>query len=422
LTGTSVIIVDPYSSGATLAGAFRKLRLEPICVLSYPTPPPVYTRGFRPDDFAVTLSEEIGLDQVVRELSPVKPVAVIAGSESGVILADALGAALAPRSANDPARASARRHKGDMVKALEARGVATIATTCVTRPEEAVEWVRRSQLDGRDLVVKPAKSALTDGVCLVPGGDGVAAAVSSLLGTTNAFGLTNSEVVVQERVLGTEYVVDTFSFDGRVSVTNACRYSKVAVGSAFAVYESIEFLPFDDPEITELIDYVTKALDALGVRFGLAHTEVMMTSAGPRLIETGSRPPGAGLPALTEVATGDSGIRRLARYLAGDHTIPMDYRLDWHVTGVYFIARQPGVAANTAAYEKIRDLPSCRHLQVNVRDGDHVPATTDLLSTLRLGWAVLAHSDARIVRRDHQAIREIERLVQFTYPKGMELI
>lgn len=414
LTGARVIIVDPYSSGATLASAFRKLRLEPICVLSYPPPPPVYTRGFRPDDFAVTLSEEIGLGQVVRELSPVKPIAVIAGSESGVILADALGAALAPWSANDPARASARRHKGDMVKALEARGVATIATTCVARPEEAVEWVRRSQLDGRDLVVKPAKSALTDGVCLVPGGDGVTAAVSSLLGTTNAFGLTNNEVVVQERILGTEYVVDTFSFDGRVSVTNVCRYSKAAVGSAFAVYESIEFLPFNDPEITGLIDYVGKTLDALGVRFGLAHTEVMMSSAGPRLIETGSRPPGAGLPALTEVATGDSGIRRLARYLAGDHTIPLDYRLDWHVTGVYFIARQPGVVANTAAYEKMRDLPSCRHLQVNVRDGDHVSATTDLLSTLRLGWAVLAHSDAQIVRRDHKAIREIERLVQFT--------
>jgi biotin carboxylase len=413
LTAARVVIVDPYSSGAALAGALRKRRLEPVCVLSHPAPPPVYARAFRPDDFAVQLSEEIGLDQVIRELSPVKPIAVIAGSESGVILADALGAALAPWSANDPARASARRHKGDMVKALEARGVPAIATTCVTRPADAVKWVRRAHLDGRDLVVKPATSALTDGVCLVPGGAGVAAAVSSLLGTTNAFGLANDEVVVQERVFGTEYVVDTFSFDGRVSVTNVCRYSKVAVGAAFAVYESIEFLPFDDPLVTELIDYVGKALDALGVRFGLAHTEVMMTSAGPRLIETGSRPPGAGLPALAEVATGDSGIRRLVRYLGGDRAIPLDYRLDWHVTGAYFIARQPGVAANTAAYEKIRDLTSCRHLQVNVRDGDHVPATTDLLSTLQLGWAVLAHGDAEMVRRDHQSVREIERLVRF---------
>src|SRR5712691_13401951 len=112
LTGAPVIIVDPYSSGAALASALRRLRLDPICVLSYPTPPPVYTGGFRPDDFAVKLSEEIGLDQVVRELSPVKPIAVIAGSESGVILAAALGAALAPWSPNDQARASARRHKG----------------------------------------------------------------------------------------------------------------------------------------------------------------------------------------------------------------------------------------------------------------------------------------------------------------------
>ena len=32
---------------------------------------------------------------------------------------------------------------------------------------------------------------------------------------------------------------------------------------------------------------------------------------------------------------------------------------------------------------------------------------------LQLGWVVLAHSDAEVVRRDHQSIREIERLVQF---------
>jgi biotin carboxylase len=414
LAGAPVVIVDPYSSGAALASALRKQGLQPVCVLSHPAPPPAYAKGFRPGDFALTLSEEVGLDQVVRELSPVKPIAVLAGAESGVVCADALGAALAPWYANDPTRASARRHKGDMVKALEAHGVDAITTTCVTRPEDAVAWVARAQLGGRDLVVKPAKSALTDGVRLVPGGDGVAAAVSSLLGTTNAFGQTNREIVVQERITGTEYVVDTFSFDGRMSVTNVCRYAKTAVAAAFAVYESIEFLPLDEPEIAGLADYVKQALDALGVRFGLAHTEVMITSAGPRLIETGSRPPGAGLPALAEVATGDSGIRRLVRYLAGDRAIPLDYRLDWHVTGVYFIARQPGTAVNTAAYEKIRDLPSCRHLQVNVRDGDQVAATTDLLSTLALGWAVLAHRDPQAVRRDHQAIREIEELVQFS--------
>jgi biotin carboxylase len=407
-----VVIVDPYSSGARLARPLRTAGLEAVAVRSHPVPPPIYTRAYRPEDFDTILTATEDIEPLVRQLAGYEPVAVIPGAESGVTLADHLAARLVPARANDPALIDARRHKGAMVSALRAKGVPSIRTVCTSAPEEAARWVSREGLDGCDLVVKPATSGGTEDVTLLPGGVGLDATMRRLLGKVNVLGLPNREVLVQERLRGTEYVVDTFSHDGRHTVTNVCRYRKVANGSHFAVYESVEFLPYDADGNAGLIAYVEQVLDALGVRFGPAHNEVMVTPDGPVLIETGVRLPGGGLPALTELATGDSGEHRLIRHLSGDGDIRPGYRLEWHVSSVYLMVKRTGVLTNTAAYQQIRALPSCRFLQVNVRDGVRVAATSDLLSTMGVGWAVLAHQDCDQIRRDHAAVREIEQQVR----------
>ncbi|MGE7388370.1 ATP-grasp domain-containing protein [Streptomyces sp. NPDC004126] len=417
MTARHVVVVDPYSSGAKLPGLLRRAGLVPVGVTSYPVPPPVYTTAFRPQDFEVLLeADSDDPAALVAVLAALRPVAVLAGAESGVLLADRLAAALTPGLANDPGLAPARRHKGLMAEALAAAGVPAIRSAFVRGADEAWAWVRECALEGRDLVVKPALSGGTEDVTLVPAADEerLRTVVGHLLRRVNVLGLPNDEVVVQERVTGTEYVVDTFSHGGRHTVTNICRYGKTANAGSFAVYESVEFLPYDLPGHAELVAYTERALDALGVRFGLAHSEVMLTPDGPRLIETGVRPPGAGLPALAELATGESGLDRLTRWLADGADPRPDYRLLWPVAAVYAIAPTTGTIGNLDAYRRALDLPSCRHVHLGVGEGDFVPATTDLLSTLRLGWAVLAHHDPHQLHRDRLAFRELEREVHFT--------
>lgn len=415
MSARHVVIVDPYSSGAQLPRLLRRAGLTPVGVTSHPVPPPVYTTAFRPQDFETLLHAGADPAPLIAELAGLDPIAVVAGAESGVLLADRLAAALTPGLANDPALARARRHKGLMAAALADAGVPAIRTAFVQSADQAWEWAGDNGLDGHDVVVKPALSGGTEDVTLVTDADEarLRSVVDRLLRRVNVLGLPNDDVVVQERVSGTEYVVDTFSHGGRHTVTNICRYGKKANGAGFAVYESIEFLPYDEPGHAELVAYVERALDALGVGFGLAHSEVMLTPDGPRLIETGARAPGAGLPALTELATGESGLDRLVRWLAHGTDPGPAYQLLWNVAAVYAIAPADGVIGNVAAYRRALDLPSCRHLQLGVTDGDFVPATTDLLSTLRLGWAVLAHHDPEQVRRDRLAFREIEREVRF---------
>jgi biotin carboxylase len=406
-----VVIVDPYSSGAELARPLRAAGLEPVAVRSYPMPPPFYHKAYRPQDFGTVITATVDMESVVRQLVPYQPVAVIPGAESGVTLADLLAARITPARANDPALTDARRHKAAMVSALRAKGLRSIQTVCTSSAEEAESWVARCGLDGHDLVVKPATAGGTEDVTLLTGGVGLHDAIRRLLGKVNSLGLLNREVLVQERIRGTEYAVDTFSHDGRHTVTNICRYRKIPNGRHFAVYESVDFLPHDAAGNPALTRYVEQVLDALGIRFGPAHSEVMVTADGPVLVETGARLPGGGLPALTELATGDSGARRLIRLLAGTGDIRPDYRLEWHLRSVYLIIRRAGVLANTVAYQQIAKLPSCRFLRVNVSDGVRVAATSDLLSTMGVGWAVLAHHDPDQIWRDHAAVREIEQQV-----------
>ncbi|GAA1938385.1 ATP-grasp domain-containing protein [Kitasatospora viridis] len=409
-----VVLVDPYSSGVALGRALRRAGFDTHAVLSSPAPAPEYTKTFQPADHAGVVSAGVtsagpGFDRVLQLVRAIGPVAVIPGAESGVELADALAAELTPELANDPARSHARRDKAAMMATLRAAGIPTVRTLAVTEAEGCAARAAEQGLSAAgDLVVKPARSSLSDGLTLVPAGGDLEAAVRSVLGARNLLGSVNETVLVQERIHGTEYVVDTFTEHGRHIVTNICRYTKVAVGDSFAVYESTDFLPEDAPETPVLVAYVRQVLDALGVRFGPCHSEVMLTEDGPRLMETGARLAGAGLPGACELATGSSAISRYLDRLHGQPQDTRDYVLQRRVRGVYLVFRTPGTVTNTAVLDRIRVLPSCRHLHLGLSEGDPVAPTTGLMSTMTRGWALLAHRDPARVERDHAEFRRIE--------------
>ncbi|MFI1767328.1 ATP-grasp domain-containing protein [Streptomyces sp. NPDC020800] len=411
----TVVIVDPYSSGVMYAPAVRRAGFSPVAVCSDPPPAPQFTAAFRPQDFDARFRAEEGLDALLRALGRLDVAAVLPGAESGVLLADHLAARLTPHLANDPALALHRRHKGLMQQALARHGLPVTPTLTVRHPDEAAPLLTAPPFAGEDLVVKPAAAVCTDGVTLVEGGRDWQAAVTALLGRRNAVGLVNEEVVVQRRLTGTEYVVNTFSHDGRHTVTDLCRYRKVANAGHFAVYQDVEFLPFAGPGHEELVDYVRGALDALGFRFGPAHTEVMLTADGPRLIEVNARVAGSGMAAAAALATGDNGIQRTVRYLSGvQGPVPDAFELARTVRVAMFVAPRPGSVANAEVLHEIQALPTCRGLEVRVRNGDTVAATSDLLSSTALGWALLADRDAAAVERDHRLARACAERLRIT--------
>ncbi|NBD08488.1 ATP-grasp domain-containing protein [Corallococcus silvisoli] len=405
------VIVDPYSSGALYAPAFREAGVPSVALVTAPAPPDVYAASYRPEDFSEVIVASDGLSTAIARLRALRPRCVLAGCESGVELADLVAPQVVPEVANAPETASARRHKGDMARAVAQAGLPIIEQICTDDPDEVEAWIERSGLRGRDLVIKPPKSASTDGVTRVARGEGWHDVFTSMLGQRNRLGLLNDRLVVQEYCEGTEYVVDTASHAGVHSVSDICRYHKVDNGGHMAVYESMSWMSPLFPAYADLVGYAFGVLDAVGMRFGAAHIELMLTQRGPRLIEIGARPHGGGHPHFCRVATGESQLDRVVRRFVSDEPMPASYQLRQHVRVLFLMARRAGRVRNASVLDEVKNLPSHHFSRIAIRDGDRLAITKDLFGSLDLGFVVLAHPELARVDADAQRMRELEQQV-----------
>merc|ERR1711920_381899 len=122
-------------------------------------------------------------------------------------------------------------------------------------------------------------------------------------------GSQGAAVLCQEFLRGKEYVVDHVSLDGVHKTTMIWVYDKRAVNGAAFVYHGMLPVASDSAEAKILIPYVRGVLDALQIKFGPSHGEVMMTAHDPCLVEMSWRAHG-----------GDGTWCTLARSLTGGHT------------------------------------------------------------------------------------------------------
>jgi hypothetical protein len=83
-------------------------------------------------------------------------------------------------------------------------------------------------------------------------------------------GLVNTAVLVQEYAEGTEYLVDSYSVDGRHELVDVCRYTKISRGDKIGIYRRIDFLEAGHPEVLAIWPYTQQVLDAVGSVSGAA--------------------------------------------------------------------------------------------------------------------------------------------------------
>ncbi|MGY2174855.1 ATP-grasp domain-containing protein [Pseudomonas azotoformans] len=403
------VIVDPYSSGNQFAMEFASEGVRVIAVLSCAEPPQVYARSYRPHDFfRVYVAPAADLEVLAGELRGYSPICVLTGCESGVELAERLAPMLLPQASNGLGLALARRDKGLMAAAASAAGIPMMKQICTDDFASVQRWRVDNGLVQRDLVVKPPKSASTDGVSKVSPEESLQMAFTGLLDKPNRLGIINDRVLVQEYLAGAEYVVDTFSYAGGHTLCSVCKYTKLANANGMAIYDRMEWVSHDDPIIETLATYAEQVLDALGIAWGNSHIEIMQTVDGPRLIELGARPHGGGHPALCAIATGDSQVHRAVRYFAQGVTPPKRFVLLKHMTVVFFRALTPCTVRNLEKLHALAILRCYVDSSIHVKEGQAVPATQDLFATLALGFVVLASDDPQQLARDVEAVRQAE--------------
>src|SRR6266542_5488429 len=276
-------IVDPFSTGADLAPEFRRRGWATVAVLSSPTLPELYEGSLRPADFDTVVTHEGDAALTAKRLADAGVAAVLPGTEIGVELADRLAAVLG-RPGNGTPGSRARRNKAAMVDALTAAGLPAARTFLTGDAAAAVDWARR--FDRWPVVVKPVDSAGADGVTFCDSPGEVREAFDRLHGTRNRMGQHNTQVLLQEMLLGQQYFINSVSRDGTHYIFEIWRDRRHRVAGAGMVCEREDLLPPNGATQDVIRDYVTKVLDALAIRWGAAHTELMLTDRGPVLIET----------------------------------------------------------------------------------------------------------------------------------------
>src|SRR3990167_9645155 len=257
------------------------------------------------------------LAEVLRKYNPL---GIIPGTEEGVLLAESLTASLTPAFANDPKKSLNRLHKAFMQKALEEAGVPVIKTLNASSENEVNEWIQKKDLSETPLIIKPPLSAGSDKVFHIPAkGDWKKAFNRVLTEPAKITGKLSETVVVQEQAIGTEFAVGTVSANGKHYLAHLIKYNKTSSHDRKTVFDYVEFVAYNEEEHGALFNYTQNALDALGIRWGAAHTEIMLTKKGPCLIESGARMCGGPVVGFARTATGSSQADKLVEiYVDGD--------------------------------------------------------------------------------------------------------
>ncbi|MFC3962806.1 ATP-grasp domain-containing protein [Nocardia jiangsuensis] len=110
-------------------------------------------------------------------------------------------------------------------------------------------------------------------------------------------------VLLEELLTGPEVSVETVTSGAGTAVVGVT--DKSLTGAPFFV-ESGHMFPaaLPEPERAAAAELAVAAVAALGLRLGVAHTEVRLTPAGPRLVEVNPRPAGNRITELVRRVTG----------------------------------------------------------------------------------------------------------------------
>ena len=405
---TCIVIVDPYSAGAMLAEALRARGAICVAVESSPAIPKAMRSRFNPAVFRDIIRHEDDYGCTLESVRRNRPAFVVAGSESGVELAERLAVDL-DLPTNGAEMCEARRDKFLMAEAARASGLRTAKQFLSDDVDEIIDWTE-STLDW-PVIVKPPRSVASDGIAFCRSVDEVRQAAAIILSATNALGCKNHAVLVQEFLAGTEYIVDTVSLDGNRKTTAIWEYNRPPTADAceFVSYDAMTLLPYSGKRQQALQSYACSVLDALAIEIGPAQCELMWVDGEPVLVEAAARLSG-GIGALLSGICGGicqvdetvSIMLEPKQFMASIDDMP---HLERRAVILFLVPQQRGRLIRLRGIGDIRRLPTLHSLSISAQPGDTLKRVA--------GVVTLIDQDIGSIERDIGVIRALERKCLF---------
>jgi hypothetical protein len=368
-------------------------------------------------------------DQWIAPLKDYELVAISCESDSG--LADAERFACRLNVTCNNGFNEARRNKFKMIQTVEDAGLEVVRQRLCDNVDVALEFGKElgvTEEDGETwAVVKPVRGVASDDVHLCKNLLSIQQAFNKIH-RSSVFGSPwekHDKVLVQEFAIGQEFAVDMVCKDGEKKIAAVWIYDKRPANGAPFVYYATRI--YDGELGQTLYDYLSKALEALNIRWGLSHNEVIITKNGPRLVEVNCRQHNMNFLPLTMGCHGYNAFDMLLAAYLGDR--PKDsyppegagLRLDWDLLPCIPTRRMHGqmvhlssfvagtlISVNEIALMEIQQMDSVLDLEVYesfLQPGNRIEKTIDIRTDC--GWVQMVNPDEEAFNKDFERILEL---------------
>ena len=243
------------------------------------------------EDF-LWLHEKDTYEETLEMIRAYDPLLVLPASEFGVILATKLANDL-NLLCNPIENIGAMTLKDEMHNRLAEHDLRHIRGQVVRSVDEAIEFYDSENLT--EVVIKPLQGASSYSVRICLDKDEMIISLDELFNKSDVYRKDNSELLVQERINGEEYIVNTLSCNGSHRITMVWKYNKVKTSEGTILYDTCETVNELNLGEAEMIEYAYSVADALGIQYGPVHGEYMIDEDGPVLIEVNCRPSGGNM-------------------------------------------------------------------------------------------------------------------------------
>lgn len=405
------VIVDAYSTGASLAkrlikDGFSLIHIQSMnVILEFDAP------SFMPENFIVNIKHK-NIDSTLDFIRKFSPTFLVAGCESGVILADMLCREL-KLPGNDPSSSKMRRDKFLMQMSIKKNGLASIDSIMTNRASDAICFFNKNKL--KPVIVKPTNSAGSDGVYCCSSENEIKRAFNTLLGKINSMGEINHNLIVQERIHGDQYIINTVSKSNSHFVVDLWREKRRNLIDHGAIGDKEYLIPKRSYGKKErmIVDYVYQCLSALNIEFGAAHSEVFWCYRrnAPVLIEVGARLQGSICIEAVSRAIGTNQVEELIKLLTDHNRYDGPKLINWNSSQLYMavlmISNKDTIVGS--AINEVRNLPGYVDSYKIPHLNQKIPKTISMDTCP--GVVYFSADNIEALESNYHAYRRLERII-----------
>ncbi len=248
---------------------------------------------------------------------------------------------------------------------------------------------------GADIVLKPLAGEGSNGVARV-------SSVDEINMYFKQYGV--SMILAEEFISGKEYSVESITVKGKTTILGVTE--KVVIGeNDFGHNPFVEMAHVFPANLVEndkkaIFEYIEKFFDSLEIYNGLGHSEIILTSDGPVLIESHLRMGGDFIPKLVENSSGINGYSLFLKSLRDDVVVNVNYNAKSAVK--YIIPKSPYIEKSL---DSISSSDYITDAVITITDGSVAPISS---SYDRVYGFVIAKTEDDPLQFINEYLKELE--------------